>query len=168
LYKITTDYVPGIYDYDYIEDEDEEDDDIPPTIALSLKRFVEFQTYSLVNKNKAYDYISIGRDEYYIKYFYDDNKTPYENLTKSQRSLIRKTITKEINDIIQISVIIEFYNITNTNNMYKNIKIIIFSIYLICWSYILIVSIPSLSIETFSPIFDIVDNQDPFSGNDIN
>jgi hypothetical protein len=57
--------------------------------------------------------------------------------------------------------------ITKNRINLRRMHIIITSLYLSTWLYILFVNAHSLSIETFSPIFDIIDNQDPFSGLDI-
>jgi hypothetical protein len=111
------------------------------------------------------DLIKYGSESIY----YNDKKLWYRILTKSEYDYdISKEVDQKVENILKISVLLLYYELFNEYTpKIKNIKILIFSNYLVCWLFILIVSIPSLSLETFSPIFDIIDNQDPFSGNEL-
>jgi hypothetical protein len=64
-------------------------------------------------------------------------------------------------DLIPLSVHIEEYTFRSEYSKVKYMKITIFSLYLICWAYILIVS---FKIELIYPILNILDKVEPFSG----
>jgi hypothetical protein len=68
--------------------------------------------------------------------------------------------------VIPLSVHLEEYSVMPEYPKYRKRKSIIFILYLICWSYILIVSIPTFSFE-FSSLPLYLDNIEPFSGLDI-
>lgn len=146
---ITTDYVPGVH-----PDEDQDDDDYDPsvpTMSLPLEVFVDFQVRSIVYDNvKHYCDITLSdkhRDTFKNKEFTSNaslEKEYHWDLIKKEKDL---NITPKIEGIVDIACLIEYYNNTNkTNTIFKVIKIAIFTMYLICWGYVLIRSLPKLDI----------------------
>jgi hypothetical protein len=71
---------------------------------------------------------------------------------------------KLLNIIVPISVHLEEFDLRNNfNSKIKYIKIGIFTTYLICWSYILIVSLPLLPSNAFQWLWVIQNIEEPFS-----
>ena len=165
--SISMEYIPGVV----VCDDDDDDDEIPPTMYIPLRKFIEIQTNAIIYENKRYFFmITLSEKawkEIRVKY----------NVISGQR-LTSQMICQEIkeeklkinypNNIAQLSVIIEYYNITTTNERYKTIKKLITMNYLICWVYILIVSIHTLPADTFNVIWSMIDIEEPFSGININ
>ena len=69
-------------------------------------------------------------------------------------------------NILKISLILAHYEIINDDKQIKHLKKWIYINYLLCWSYILIVSLQSLFYASYWElwiIFNIQDIEDPFS-----
>lgn len=144
--------------------ENEEDDfDIPETMGVPLKIFIDFQTTTFLNQKEYYSYM-ILHDRYDDSYYIEKN-------LPLPREFTTKEINQRIENILKISLILSYYDIAN--NYAKDIKLVKFLIYLnyfICWSYILIVSLPSLLNASFWElwiIFNIQNIEEPFSLTDI-
>ena len=61
-----------------------------------------------------------------------------------------------IKDILEISLLLEYYNKTSNQDKYiKLLKILIYVNYLLCWLYVLIISLPSINIEI---LFETLNN----------
>jgi hypothetical protein len=133
----------------------EEDDDIPPTMNVPLPIFIEFQTNTFMQQGSYYDYM-----QWHIPYSFFEKNIPRRDYSIEDATII-------INNILKISLIIDYYQIiTNNDKPIKDIKKLIYINYLLCWSYILIVSIPSFYNASFWElwfIFNLQDIQDPFS-----
>lgn len=54
--------------------EDEDEDDIPPTMTLPLKDFIEFQSESIYYYNNIHSYIALSSKKADIKYYVLYNK----------------------------------------------------------------------------------------------
>jgi hypothetical protein len=155
-------YVSIGMDYEYavqvVELDTAEEDDIPPTMVVPLPIFVEFQTDTYIMKDSYYDYMSFfnpRNDTYYIKHH-----------IPVPRQFGIEEINTRINNILKISLILAHYELLHNNENIKNLKILIYLNYLLCWGYILITSLPSLynvSLNELWYIFAIQNIEEPFS-----
>jgi len=144
-------------------EEESEDFDIPETLIIPLKIFIDFQTTTFITQKEYYSYMVFQN-------CYDDSYYTEKNLP-----LPRKFTTKElegrIKNILQLSLLVAHYDLTlNTNRAVKTLRILIFLNYLICWLYILLMSFPSLFYASFWElwiIFSIQDIEEPFSLTDL-
>jgi hypothetical protein len=69
-----------------------------------------------------------------------------------------------LNNAISISVHIEEFDLLhNYDKRIKYLKVLIFSTYFICWSYILITSLHTLPHDAFQWLWTIQDMEEPFS-----
>lgn len=162
--SILTPYVPKIHPAeltsDYNPDDPDEEDD-SEFMALPLETFIEFQTNSIVYQNIIRKIINIKAtmtlyDLLWNKYF-NLQKTPdesYFNLVSNkqkERFIFDKKdefIKREIENITIISLFLEYYNKNiNQQKEIKNIKILIYLNYLICWLYVLIISFHTLDLQ---------------------
>jgi hypothetical protein len=138
--KIMTDY-----------NEDPKDDDWN---FMPIREFIEIQTSSIFIHNRKYS-CSIMTSDSYIR------KTLEEKLDYRQA---RKELTKTLELIILISVHIETFSFYHeSDDIIKYLKVAVFSTYFICWSYILVKSLPMLPLNAFDWLWVIQDNQEPFS-----
>lgn len=143
---IGTPYVAGVHP---AEEEDEEVWDPDCDMPLPLGIFVDFQAKNIVYQGKPqeYDYYF---SPYYYKLFREKHGLQEEQLLPEQHwAMIQHeedTIyIKQIEEIITLASIIEYYNKAHHHNdTFRYIKIVIFSAYFICWFYILIVSLPDV------------------------
>lgn len=153
--------------------DDDDDDDYPPTMSLPLDIFIKFQTESIIYENITRNigtvfYTQKANEEFWEKYIKQKyvlfvnqpipedytnifGDKPPENYYKA-RSVIydkKKEFSRnEIEKIMQISLLIEHLNKTsNYNDNFKYMKILIYLNYLLCWLYVLLVSLPNLHIE---------------------
>lgn len=195
LDAVETPYVSGIHpaelDPDY-DPNDPDEADILEFMFLPFDIFIKFSTESLVYNNiiRKYDRITtkeqLRKDlwqehiqEPYIG-FYDDKDVPkdYKNIFGDKipdnynqaTHLVNKKIDEytliTLKKMLQISLIIEYYkkNI-NQNPKIKNIKILMYSNTLICWLYILIISLHTLDLNelVITLLKTWLTLQDPFS-----
>jgi hypothetical protein len=126
-------------------DWDWELDDIPPTLYIKdIELFINFQVlypskleYYLHTSDEMMKTIKGAENVSY--------KTNYHLYMKYSKEAgdILKT---KMEDILQISYIIAKYEVTHQST--ATIKLKIFSYYLICWSYILIISAHTLNLES--------------------
>jgi len=138
--NISMEYIPGVIESD---EDDEDDDDIPPTMSIPLRKFIELQTKAIVDEDKQYDYMI-----YHTQKYWEEVRILYKLGLKDDvpMSIVRLAINKEKlqidhpKNLIQISVMLEYYNMTVENKRYKNLKKLITLNYLLSWSYILIMS----------------------------
>jgi hypothetical protein len=135
---------------------------------LSVRRFIDIQVDAIVYGSKEYTYRPFGWHTEYIDNFRKlHNLSESYTFTSKEFDLLRVDFKNIIKIVIPLSVHLEEYSVQVEYSKYRKRKSIIFTLYLVCWLFILIVSIPSLSLNTFNPIFDIVDTFEPFSGLDI-
>ncbi len=153
MQKITCKYFHGVHDYDYVPDPDDPDDEEDcdmPTMCLSLKRFIELQKDMIMYGKNKLDYLAIPTVHYFEIYLIKNNvyKTKEDipngfifSLSKEHKDVIYSTIEKKVDDITQLALVIESYSNTKSDDRrYKNILCLVFSNYLLCWLYILIIS----------------------------
>jgi hypothetical protein len=138
--KIMTDY-----------NEDPKDDDWN---FMPMREFIEIQTSSIFIYNRKYS-CSIMRYPSYVSKVVEE-KLDYDQICTEH--------AKTLDLIILISVHIEtfiFYH--ESDDIIKYLKIGVFSTYLICWSYVLVKSLPMLPVNAFQWLWIIQDIEDPFS-----
>jgi hypothetical protein len=139
--------------------DDEEDDDVPPTMVIPLSIFVEYQTNAFIQQGHYCDYMPYMRNP--ISLYYKEH-----NIIVS-RIFTYEEVTDRVKNILRISLILIHYEFLQSDPDIRNLKILIYINYLLCWSYILIISIPSLYNTSFWElwfIFNLQDIEDPFSG----
>ena len=170
IYTVSTEYYPWVHpselepDYDANEGDNA---DVTPEMSLPLKIFLDHQIKSIVYKGVTNNISSIHATSYsskfcQLKYFgavipdhrsmsieeQNNYKTQYGNYWKTRRWVYDKADEyrkAKVKAIIRISVLLEHYHQTsNIDKDYKNIKVLIFLSYLICWLYVLIISIPNI------------------------
>jgi len=144
--------------------ENEDDDyDIPETMGVPLKIFIDFQTTTFLNQREYYTYL-IWHNRY------DDSYYTEKDLPQP-RKFTTEEFEERIKNILQLALLIAYYDKAHTENRHtKNLRVLIFLNYLICWLYILLMSLPSLYFVSFWElwiIFGIQDIEDPFSLTDI-
>jgi hypothetical protein len=135
----------------------DEDDYLPETMGVPLKDFIDFQTTTFINQKEYYPYMT-------FRLRYDDSYYTERNLPQPRKYTSEEFKTR-IQNILQLSLLIAYYDITQTNNKVKILRILIFLNYLICWLYILLMSFPSLFYASFWElwiIFSIQDLKNPF------
>ena len=84
------------------------------------------------------DYTNIFGDQVPSNY-YKAYELVEKELDKSEDEAIKKTM--------DISLIVAYYSKTSTEEIVKYLKILIYTNYLICWLYVLIISIQNLELE---------------------
>ena len=145
---VSTPYVEGVHPD---EDPDDPDYEYDPyrNMSLPLGIFVDFQAKNIVYQGAPAEYSYYFSDYYYNVFCKKHNildkqviSEPYWSFVKHDKNTIYQ---KKIEEIITLACLIEYYNKTHNNNtMFRYIKIIIFSLYFICWSYILITGLPNV------------------------
>ena len=194
IHSITTDYYPGIHPSELEPDYNPKDDDEDPTESMSLpfEVFIKYQTDSIVyknNKNKIWFIRTTAKlhDEYWLKYIGSHNpiqkinqKVPADytnifgnsvpdNYNKANNVIsikIKEFKDKTVQEITQLSVLLEYYNKNISQSpKIKNLKILIYLNYLLCWLYVLIISLPythwDMVIETLLSTY--IKIEEPFS-----
>ena len=158
---IDTAYIEGVHPDDDPHDPDY--DPCLPSMSLPLEIFIDFQVRSII-----YDNITRKYEFYFSKMYYEqlekniaksfDNKLVtyddyWDYVTEHKKMVIKPKIEK----IIEIGSLIEYYKIThNTNERFKRIKTLIFTTYLICWTYILIISLPNMNLlHVIESLFEV-------------
>ena len=170
---ILTDYISKVHPCEFEEDYDEDEDEPGPTMTLPFETFVEFQTKSIVYGNIERNVISISatltlHNYYWIYYaghsdpiflnepipkdyvnnFGDDAPQNY----RRAYSFIHKKLQEHLKHILQsamrVSCVIEYYKKNNQDFKIKIIKIFIYSSYLICWLYVLFISMKTYTISS--------------------
>lgn len=171
---ILTDYVSKVHPSEFEEDYDEDEDEPGPTMTLSFEIFVEFQVKSMVYDNIERAVISISEtsklhDYYWTHYaghpdpIFVNKPIPKDyvnnfgidvpNNYHEAYSFIREKIQEHLKHVLEsttrVCLVIEYYKKNNNENKkIKAIKIFIYSSYLICWSYVLFISIKTYTIST--------------------
>jgi hypothetical protein len=144
--------MPYLYASQVVEvlstEEEDEDYDIPTMMVVPLDVFIEFQTASFLQQ-QHYPYMStLSRRN-------QPNKIP--------RDFSLEEIQTRITNLLKISLILSQYNVVHNSDLLKNLKILIYLNYFLCWSYILIASLPSLYYASFEALWVIQDIENPFS-----
>lgn len=137
--QIQTDYKDNLNDGDYS--------------FLDLREFIKIQTDSIYYNNHKY-YSSPIPTSSSLALFQNQEVTAAQMQAEHYRLL---------DIIVPISVHLEYFDGKhNYNNIIKNIKVAIFGSYLICWSYILYVSIHTLAMDAFEWLWIIQVQENPF------
>jgi hypothetical protein len=130
----------------------------------SIQHFIKLQAQRKLTNLPELDYIATINKDYAGKMI---KKLDLTGNQKLDTQAFKKQVIPKINTVVELYTVLYLYDEERAKPKYKYVKSIIFSLYLICWSYILFVSVDSLSLKTFSPIFNIVDIYEPFSGNEL-
>lgn len=151
-------YDNEVYEYIFMEG----------SINVTFEEFVEHYVdyYYLVNKEcegwvcTREKWNRITKSAYYIlkdkKGFEILNEHGEEIRLPWPEKLNDKELKIRVKNILQLSLILKYYQAThNEDNDVKNLKILIFTNYFLCWCYILITSLPKLN--------DLQDLLEPFS-----
>jgi hypothetical protein len=172
LFKhIVIPYVPGVSAYEDPDDPNygnpEYEDDVYETMYLSVRKYVNFQSYALVHYNYMKDphvYGTEKYDEIFCKK-YDISQKDLFSLHKPSPyySIYTKEKEADLERIMQIPLLIEYYAKADNDTDIKRLKILIYTNYLLCWLYILIMSFNKLPTDTFDFIWKIIDIEEPFS-----
>jgi hypothetical protein len=139
-------------------DEEDEDFDDLPTLVVPLPGFIDFQTNVFIMQDTYYDYMAFFRNR--IDSYYEENNISV------LRVFTHEEVGTRVRNILKISLILAHYEIINDDKQIKHLKKWIYINYLLCWSYILIVSFPSLFYASYWElwiILNIQDNIEPFS-----
>lgn len=138
------------------------EDEIPPTFAISLKNYVEIETKSIINDNENLWYRINTTDLSAQNY----HKNSMKNKNDYYKEINRLKL--ELKPIIQTNIILEYSNISKNMQEFINIRILIFTNYLLCWLYILIISLPSLNITHLLILIFLLKTlkeiEEPFTG----
>ena len=168
---ISTDYEFGIHPSHWPEnfDPDEEDAyDISPTMVLPIDIFIEFYTNKLIYENEEIWYsITDYRDEFYHKIRDKYNVPKAERIPYNIRTQYREKTDKQIETILYLIKLLEYYNITSKENeRFKLLKILIYTNYFLLWLNILIVSVKYNNIIALLYLMlEIINSvEEPFSG----
>jgi hypothetical protein len=120
---------------------------------LDVRNFIDIQTDSIFYNDHKYIVNPIPTDNYF------DQVRDIKNITDKQ-----KKHYDLVNKIMPLSVSLEEFDLRNNfNRKIKYLKIGIFSTYFICWSYILIISLPMLPSNAFEWLWIIQNMEEPFS-----
>jgi len=120
---------------------------------LDVREFIDIQTDSIFYNEHKYTSNPIPTSSY-LDLFCSDAKK--EQMQAEHYRLL--------NIIVPISVHLEEFDLRhNFNSKIKYIKIGIFSTYFLCWSYILLISLPFLPSDSFQWLWMIQDILEPFS-----
>ena len=177
IHCIITEYCPGVHPSELAPDYDPNDPDEDEYIeymSLPLDIFIEHQTKSIVYKKitRKMQFICPTpklTDKLWIKYvghkdplirlnqklpesytnkFGNNSSDCYQKACDLIFKKHYKFKHKVIEKIMKISLLIEFYNKTsNQDETIKKIKILIYTLYFICWLYVLIISMETLDIN---------------------
>ncbi len=108
-----------------------------------VRLFIELQTDASIFENKQYTFSPIVTDTYALAYRLK-NKLPLTieeyQFTFKDIDQLYKILYIIMGTIIPLSIFIEEYQFAENYSISKYTKILIFSLYLICWSYILGIS----------------------------
>jgi hypothetical protein len=166
---VSTPYVFGVHPSEWPENYDPNDpdnDDFDPNVMMDLpiEIFIDYYINNLLYKNNIIDFCvtMYNHENIYKKYNLEKNSDiPYAIC-----EIYHKDSKDDLKRILDIAEIIENYNITKAKKMFIYTKVFIFTNYLICWLYILIVS---TSINNLIDLIDLImkiasSTEEPFSG----
>ena len=154
--------------YNGDEEAAEDEYDEETTMGLDLRFYILYASESLYYYKHKFPCKVIHKSEY-KEIYCKKHQIPLSNKSLPEAITLKifKEVDQKVENILKISVLLLNYELFNEYTPeIKNIKILIFSNYLVCWLFILIVSIPTFSFE-FSNLSLYLDNQDPFSGNEL-
>lgn len=159
---VSTGYVYGIHPDEWPENqsENDEDDDLildfSDTMNLPLEIFIPYETKCMVYNKKKPDYFIFFGSNLYKKYSTD-------NIIKKKNLEIKQSIE----ELLKMSVFVLTYkNILLENKLLRNLKAVIYGIYITCWCYIIFYTAPKVLWFTASTSLHhtLFIMEDPFSG----
>ena len=176
---IYTEYYPWVHPAELEPDYDpEEDDNDDPQshMEIPLDVFIKHQTNCIVNKGIT-NSMFISHSTYFFDFFQrkylgelmpdlrkmsPDEKENYRNKFGTYYEALdffynkrEEFIKPKVEFILRISILLEHYkNTSNFDKKYKYLRIVIFTCYLICWLYVLIISYPQISEEEWKKLID--------------
>ena len=131
-----------------------DDEDIPDTMVVPLAIFFEQGAFYDYSAHKT----ALHTDNYYI----EQNKAIPIPCT-----FPKGEINIRVDNLLKLSLIISHYEIINhCTDHIKRLKLYIYLNYFLCWSYILIVSLPSLyyaQLDNLWIVLNIKDVEEPFT-----
>jgi hypothetical protein len=170
---ICTPYVQGVHPAEWPENNkinNENDDDEDDEMALPTNIFVEYYIKEYIYNYKIINYTFIVHNkEFYDRQF---NKYNIEKISNNDRlpSYIRNKYQNEtettLKNVLYLSILLEHYEITSNKTSYRYIFILVYTLYLLCWIYILIKSTSWENIQnTLKILYEIMLKvEEPFSG----
>lgn len=145
----------------YNGDEELADDeyDGDPTISLTLRDLIKYGSESIYYYEKELRFTVLTNQKYDERYCKKHNiTTPYNNKTfvsDTVQDKISGELDQKIKNILKISVLLLYYELFHEYTpAIKRVKILIFTNYLLCWLFILIVSIHTLSMEAILALLE--------------
>lgn len=147
------------------------DDEDPMYLNIrSVQEFVDIQTDAIIFDDKEYTYLPVIKDTYVEQFRIKKNlsfNAEQHQFTITDITELQKDFYHVMRIIIPLSVYLEEYHYAEKYSRTRYTKVVIFSLYLICWLYILIISL-NLDITNYPTIMEILkifkDISEPFSG----
>ena len=108
---------------------------------ITIKEFVEFKTKQIIYGKPSTNYLAepLAFEEIYISYRKINNKIDID-LNEEDSQNIKKQYNETMPKILDYSTVVEMLSIAMNKRTITWCRIVIFTGYLICWSYILIIS----------------------------
>lgn len=136
---------------------------------ISLREYIEFKINTSVYENTftKYESVVLAKESIYISYRTKNNIPEDQSLTDTDHDVIKKEYDEKMPKILKIGIFLELYSIDNNAKIIVRCKIVIFSLYLISWLYVLIksyyVNPNDFQITVKLLIETLLNNKDPFS-----
>lgn len=140
--------------YQQLENENDDEDFKPSMIAVPLELFINHFVDSKIKNNQDINYMLFASNK-----FLEDIETKTKNMTSKTAneyySMMNKTLEDVFQQLLKLSLFIRIHN-SNLNDSLnlKFINIVINSFYLLCWLYILLISIKTINTEEFFEILN--------------
>lgn len=164
---VSTPYVIGVHPDEWPEnqtEDTEEYDILPDFMNLPLDVFIPYQINYIVSGQKPPAYHVHTTKEMYKKYRIEFN---VKELMSEHLKIIDDRISNEIEKILSLAVFILSYEKAQMTYKYlRNIKIILYASYIICWSYFLYLATPKVIWISglMSLLHTLPCMEDPFGG----
>lgn len=131
---------------------------------LNVNRFIDEQTFSIVFNNKAFTFHMRSTNEYKEDFCKRHCLPSTHQFTSEEIDLIHAKFFYIMEIVIPLSVHIDEYEVRNSYTEIKRMKTVIYGMYFICWSYILIKSFLIIPKDSLMIIIDIITHiEEPFS-----
>lgn len=152
--KFITIDMPYEYAIEIVEDTPPEDPDeedfIPDNLGVyPLSKFIEYQTKIYISKGKYYPYNILSSSAGYERFRAFININDNADIPIDKRKVLREKNNHSVKELLNLALFVEKLSLVEIDKTIKNIKILIFTIYLDSWLYILITSLPNLYLDYF-------------------
>jgi hypothetical protein len=149
--------------YNGDEEAAEDDYEMGQGMCLELRDFVFYASRFYFLSNEKLEYSVFYNPQHEERYCKKHNVPIPNKFCSSLNNKLIENLMQKIDNIVQIATLIRYYQFHNEYiSEIKRMKILIFSNYLICWLFILVVSIPTFSFQaSILPLF--IDTIEPFS-----